>query len=75
MLLVAESCVLGPGGNSHVVCPDWSRELVLFRQAEQWYCRTAGRFEIDGAEAFDRGMLRTGSRIAADDFSLTLETI
>ncbi len=75
VLLAAESCVFGPGENCHVVCRDWTRDVVLFRQANQWQCRTQGRFEIDGAEMVDRGPIHGRSRIAADDFSLSLESI
>ena len=32
VLLMADSCVLGPRTNSHVVCPGWSDEVVLFRK-------------------------------------------
>ena len=75
VLLVAESCVLGPGENCHVVCRDWTRDVVLYRQATNWHCRAAGEFEIDGVPATDRGPIGGRSRIAADDFSLSLEMI
>jgi len=75
VLLVAESCVLGPGENCHVVCRDWTRDVVLYRQATDWHCRAAGEFEIDGVPATDRGPIGGRSRIAADDFSLSLEMI
>jgi hypothetical protein len=75
ILLAAESCVLGPGANCHVVCRDWPHDVVLYRQADGWHCRAPGRFEIDGAPTTDRGPIGARSRIAADDFSLSLETI
>ena len=75
VLLVAESCVLGPGDKSHVVCRDWSHDVVLFRQEGQWHCRAPGRFEIDGVEVVDRGPIHGRSRIGSDDFSLSLESI
>lgn len=75
VLLVAESCVLGPGGNCHVACRDWTRDVVLYRHGDQWHCRAPGRFEIDGAEVVDRGPIHGRSRIEADDFSLSLESI
>jgi FHA domain len=75
VLLAAESCVLGPGANSHIVCRNWSRDVVLYRQGADWHCRAAGPFEIDGAPANERAAIGERSRIAADDFSLSLETI
>ncbi|HUG68569.1 MAG TPA: FHA domain-containing protein, partial [Pirellulaceae bacterium] len=32
ILLMAESCVLGPRWQNHVVCPDWETDVVLYRQ-------------------------------------------
>lgn len=75
VLLAAESCVLGPGENCHVVCRDWTRDVVLYRQDADWHCRAAGDFEIDGVAATDRGPIGGRSRVSADDFSLCLETI
>ncbi|HUY36779.1 MAG TPA: FHA domain-containing protein [Pirellulales bacterium] len=75
VLLMAESCVLGPGGNSHVVCRDWSGELVLFRQGSPLHCRRPGRFKIDGLEVMDKGRLADGSQIVGHDFSLSLEQV
>jgi hypothetical protein len=75
VLLMADSCVLGPKFNSHIVCRDWSREVVLIRQEEGLFCRTPGRFEIDGAACKDRGRLARNSRVVGEGFSLSLEPI
>ncbi|HVC97439.1 MAG TPA: hypothetical protein VND64_27400, partial [Pirellulales bacterium] len=75
VLLMAEACVLGPGGNSHVVCRDWSDELVLFRQGGQLHCRRKGRFKIDGLEVKDKGRLAGASQIVGHDFSLSVEDV
>ena len=55
VLLMAESCILGPGRHCHVVCRDWPREVILFRQDNELYCRAAGGLEIDGIAYKDRG--------------------
>jgi len=75
VLLMAEACVLGPGGNSHVVCRDWLDELVLFRQGGQLHCRRSGNFKIDGLEVKDKGRLAGESQIVGHDFSLSIENI
>jgi hypothetical protein len=75
VLLMADVCVLGPKAHSHVVCRNWSREVMLFRHGEQLYCRTPGRFEIDGLACRDRGRLTWDSRVTGEGFSLKLETM
>ncbi len=48
VLLMADTCVLGPGPKSHVVCRDWPHEVVLHRQHGGLYCRGPGALEVDG---------------------------
>lgn len=76
VLLMAESCILGPKRHSHVVCPGWKQELVLYRHKDALYCRTPGAMEIDGASWTDRGgPLRPDSHIKTEQFSLGLEPV
>jgi hypothetical protein len=76
VLLMAESCILGPKRHSHVVCPDWRREVILYRHHGAIYCRTPGAMEIDGVRWIDRGgPLRRDSRVVCEEFSLGLEGI
>jgi hypothetical protein len=73
VVLLAESCVLGPGSNSHIVCRNMKTDVVLFRQGAELYCRTAGKLQIDGREVGARGCLASGSRVVGEGFSLSLE--
>jgi hypothetical protein len=75
VLLMAESCVLGPKVHSHVVCRDWSEEVILYRQEDQLFCRTRGWLEIDGVRYKDRGPIHCNSRIVGEQFSLSLEGV
>jgi len=73
VLLLAESCVLGPGGGAHVTCRNWSHEVVLFPQGDSLHCRTAGRFAVDGIDCEGRAPITSSSQIVGEDFSLSLE--
>jgi hypothetical protein len=75
VLLMSESCVLGPRRQNHVVCRDWSTDLVLARQAGGLFCRAMQPLEIDGQACDGRGPLTLASRITGDDFCLSLEPI
>jgi len=74
-LLMGESCVIGPEENSHVVCPDWTNKLVLFRSGSQWLCRTNehSNILIDGKPVRAPFPLVPGQRIRGDEISMTLE--
>jgi hypothetical protein len=75
VLLMSESCVLGPGPNSHVVCRDWKQDVVLSRHDGQLYCRTKGRLEVNGVCCEGRSPIERNAQIAGDEFSLSLEQV
>jgi hypothetical protein len=75
VLLLAQSCVLGPKPTSHIVCPDWRQEVVLFYSSGKLNCHVPGEFEIDGRPHTDCGRLGPGSRVAGDGLSFSLEQI
>lgn len=74
-LLMGESCVLGPESNSHVICPEWTTKLVLFRNGAQWMCRVneQANIQIDGKAVSAPFPLVQGQRIRGDEISMTLE--
>lgn len=73
VLLMANSCILGPGPNSHVVCRGWNHDLVLVRQGQQLRCHGQESLEIDGSQVGQKGEITLNSRIVGDDFCLSLE--
>jgi hypothetical protein len=75
VLLMADTCVLGPKPHSHVVCRDWTREVILYRRQHELYCRTEGPLKIDGATCKGDGRISKNSRIEGDGFSFNLEAI
>lgn len=75
VILMSDSCVLGPRQQSHVVCRRWPCEVILYRHDDQLYCRTTGRMVIDGNEYHERGPLRFDSRVEGEWFSLSLEPL
>jgi FHA domain-containing protein len=75
VLLMADTCVLGPGENSHVVCRAWPHDVVLHRQQGRLFCRSASPVEIDGHRYAEGGPLTLRSRVIGEDFSFSLEEI
>jgi hypothetical protein len=73
VLLMAESCVMGPGWQSHVVCRPWSHDLVLFRQGDDLVCRAGAECEVDGVALQGSARLTMSSRIDGEDFAVSLE--
>ena len=74
VLLMADSCVLGPKPYSHVLCREWPREVVLYRHDDQLFCRSRGPMEIDGLKAEQRGPVTRKSRVVVGErFTFSLE--
>jgi hypothetical protein len=75
VLLMAESLVLGPQANSHVICREWAGEVVLFRRPEGLACRCSVPFHIDGQAALGKPILPYGAHLGGESFSVTLEKL
>ena len=75
VLLLAQTCVLGPKPQSHVVCRDWPQEVVLSREGRRLCCHTSGRVEIDGVGLSNGGPLGASSRVSGEGFAFSLEPL
>ena len=75
VVLMADTCVLGPGSNNHVVCRHWPHDVVLYRQHGGLYCRSATPMEIDGTHHKQQGPLTLHSHVVGEQFSFSLEEI
>ena len=73
VLLMAESCVLGPSQQNHVVCRDFDSDVVLFRRDGELHCRSLTPIEVDGRRCDGASVLRPNSHVSGDEFSLSLE--
>jgi hypothetical protein len=73
ILLMAESCVLGPRQGNHILCRDWTENVVLYRHADDLYCRASKSIEIDDQVHDRQGKLGWDSRVSGGDFALSLE--
>jgi hypothetical protein len=75
VLLMADTCVLGPRLNCHVVCRHWTQEVILYRHQNTLYCRTPGEFKVDGVVCHDCAPITTHSRVQGNGFSFCLEAM
>jgi hypothetical protein len=74
IVLMGETCVLGPDSSSHVVCRGWSHKVVLHRLGNSLYCVTDGAFSVDGTVCHRRGLVHPGAQVVGEDFTFTVET-
>ncbi len=75
VLLMAETCLIGPSPQAHIQAPDLSTTVVLFRQGGSLWCRVPGTFEVDGHTCTSRAPLELHSNVVGDGFSFSLEPL
>ncbi|MGC3969467.1 MAG: hypothetical protein QM775_19530 [Pirellulales bacterium] len=76
VLLLAESCLIGPNADAHVRVSRLSRTLVLHRRSDgRLVFRTDGSYDVDGVRATATSPIERRSRIRGDDFCLQLEPL
>ncbi len=74
-VLWADTCILGPKRSAHVLCRIWDRDVMLFRQDDELFCRTDGKYTVDGRRVAGRAPLRSDSRVEGEDFAFYFEPV
>ncbi|HVT30112.1 MAG TPA: FHA domain-containing protein [Lacipirellulaceae bacterium] len=75
VLLMADSCVLGPNRHCHINCRAWQRDVVVYRQGDQLFCRADEPLSIDGVATDCKIEVPSGARIEGEDFSFAWEKL
>lgn len=75
ILLMADSCVLGPNRHCHVRCRGWQKDIVVYRQNDQLFCRADEPLTVDGVLASGNTEVISGARVEGEDFSFAWETL
>lgn len=75
VILLAETCILGPSPQSHVPAAHLKEPVVLFRQGGGLWCRVPGAFEVDGQPRLSRSPLALHSNVHGPGFSFSLEPL
>ncbi len=73
IVLMAESCVLGPKPHSHIRCRDWATDLLLFRTTEGLLCRSEAGLLVDGVPTKEPIKILPGLPIEGQDFTICIE--
>jgi uncharacterized protein YoaH (UPF0181 family) len=75
ILLMADSCVLGPNRHCHVRCREWERDVVVFRQGERLFCRASEPVAMNGVAASGENEIQSGVRVEGEHFAFTWEVV
>jgi len=73
VILMEQTCLLGPARDNHVVCPDWNETVLLYRKADGFWCKSQSQIAIDGQWTEGGGLVKPGSCVSGNDFRFRLE--
>ncbi|AMV39135.1 FHA domain-containing protein [Planctomyces sp. SH-PL62] len=75
VLLMAETCIVGPESQAHISASTLRDPVVLYRQGDSLWCRAKGGFEVDGRPCMSRAQLAMTSSVLGEGFSFSLEPL
>jgi len=75
IILLADTCILGPTRSSHIWTPLATGELVLLHRDGKWFCRGEGETIVDGQASQGRVPVPVGGRVEANGLVFTLEAL
>ena len=73
VVLMDETCLVGPGPENHICCPDWPQTVLLFRRDGQLWCKSRDDMFFGGRHAPEGGVLEPGVVVTGTDIRFRIE--
>jgi hypothetical protein len=75
VVLMDETCLLGPGGENHVPCPSWTDSVLIFHKKNELWCKS--RLDLFVGDRHIRGgwRLNSGDIVTGPDLRFHLEAV
>lgn len=73
VVLLADTCLLGPGEDNHIVCHDWAGQVVLVRQGNELWCRSRQALNVNGHRIGSGRRLQSGDIVSGEDSRFRIE--
>jgi hypothetical protein len=73
VVLLADTCLLGPGEENHIVCHDWLGQVLLVRKGTELWCRSRLAMTVNGHRLGSGRRLQSGDVVSGDDLRFRIE--
>jgi hypothetical protein len=73
VVLMEDTCLMGPTSDNHIVCPDWTETVLLYRKPDGFWCKSRSQVSIDGRMTEGGGLVKPGSYVCGSDYGFHLE--
>lgn len=75
IVLMGDTCLLGPAPENHIRCPDWPQSLLLYRREDGLHCKARDDLFINGTHVPGGGRLIPGSVVTGSDLRFRIEAL
>lgn len=75
VILMDDTCLLGPGSGNHVRCRDWTETVVLYRRGDRLHCRSRADLFREGVALHPDDPLNSGDVVTGPDLRFRIEEL
>ena len=75
IMLMEDSCLMGPESTNHVVCSEWPEAVLLYRRDGKFWCKSRSHIFVDGEMKEDGGPIEAGQIVNGLEFRFRLEAV
>ena len=75
VVLMDDTCILGPGADSHIRCAGWKQPVLLHRSSGQLCCKSRSDIYVDNQHAKTSMPLADGSIVTSVEGRFRLEAV
>ena len=75
VILMAETCLLGPSARDHISCRNWSESVVLVQTPAGIVAKSKQEMQIGGRKAGASDVVSNGQVVSGEDFRFRLEPL
>ncbi len=73
VVLMDDTCLMGPGSENHIQCPDWPGSVLLYRKGDQVWCKSRLGLFVGNKQTTDGLPLENGQIVTGPDLRFHLE--
>lgn len=75
VVLMEDTCLLGPTVENHILCPRWPQSIILYRRDGQLFCKARDDLFINGAHTPAGGVLVPGTVVTGVEIRFRIEAL
>ena len=75
IVLMHDTCLLGPSHDNHIVCPGWTNSILLYRTEGRLWCRSVEELAFNGVASRDDTPLEDGTTVTGTNLCFRLEAV